>query len=128
MAPELTCLASPRDVVAIRTAIYAFCHSLALKILGPRTSRLALKLLLEPLNYWRNLEVPTVVHELDVRESDTVLDIGSPKIASLFLCRHYACQVYATDLYDYFWQEYAVYLRGLRSPSIPTNFTMQIQD
>ena len=74
MAPELTCLASPRDVVAIRTAIYAFCHSLALKILGPRTSRLALKLLLEPLNYWRNLEVPTLIVTGD--EDDPCLEPG----------------------------------------------------
>jgi SAM-dependent methyltransferase len=114
--------------VAIRTAIYAFCHGLALKILGPGTIKLALRLLLEPLNYWRNLEVPAAIRELDVRPSDTVLDIGSPKIASLFICRHYQCQVYSTDLYDYFRQEYAVYLRGLRDPAAHAGFTMDIQD
>lgn len=125
---ELSCASSPEAVIAIRRAVYAFCHRLAFQVLGPKTSKPALKLLLEPLNYWRNLEVPAVIHELDLRPADTVLDISSPKIASLFICHRYKCRTYSTDLYDYFWPEYSVYLRGLRSPATRDNFIMEVQD
>jgi SAM-dependent methyltransferase len=119
---------SDRQVPAIRKAIYAFCHQLARRTAAAKEFRLSLKMLLEPLNYWRNIEVPAVIDQLEVRPSDIVLDIGSPKIASLFLSSRHKCVIYSTDLFDYFWEEYRGYLKHLRDAALLRTFIMERQD
>src|SRR5437016_1107653 len=66
-------------------------------------------LLVTPVNYWRMLEFRLVFDELEARPSDTILDIGSPKLLSLFLADRIGCEVFSTDIDDYFVEEYRLF-------------------
>ena len=46
--------------------------------------REAIRYLVIPVNYWRALEYRLVYDEGDFHEGETVLDIGSPKLLSLY--------------------------------------------
>ena len=115
------------DVVSL-WEIYRFSYSLALRSLSWRHAKQVLRLVLEPCAYWRNVEVPAVVNHLGVRPGDRILDIGSPKIASLYLCYRMGVEVYATDLYPYFFDEYSHYLRCLRSSPSGASYHIELQD
>ena len=57
------------------------------------------------LNYWRCIEIPTCLSELEEFNtfSGPVLDIGSPKVASVWMARQPKFStVIATDVSDYF--------------------------
>ncbi len=116
------------EISQIRTDIYSFSRSLAFKVLAQGKVRHALKLILEPLNYWRNIEVPATVQNLDVRPSDKVLDVGSPKIAALYLWKRSGATTYSTDLFDYFREEYGLYLESLNQGRSADTFLMEVQD
>lgn len=83
--------------------------------LGARTLPSApvagLKCMVLPVEYIRCAETRYVLHHLDVRPRHRVLDIGSPKLLSLFLAARLRAEVHATDLVDYFFERYAVYAR-----------------
>jgi SAM-dependent methyltransferase len=81
--------------------------------LGARTLPAApiagLKCMVLPVEYIRCAEARYILHHLDVRPGQRVLDIGSPKLLSLFLAARLRAEVYATDLVDYFFERYEVY-------------------
>src|SRR5467141_3523156 len=83
--------------------------------LGARTLPSApvagLKCMVLPVEYIRCAETRYVLDHLDVRPGQRVLDIGSPKLLSLFLAARLSAEVYTTDLVDYFFERYAVYSR-----------------
>jgi SAM-dependent methyltransferase len=83
--------------------------------LGARTLPSApiagLKCLVLPVEYIRCAETRYILHHLDVRPGQRVLDIGSPKLLSLFLAARLRAEVHATDLVDYFFERYEVYSR-----------------
>lgn len=80
-----------------------------------RRSRLkrSLRYLVVPVNYWRAAEFGLALREGDFRPGARVLDVGSPKLLSLFLAEKAGAQVVATDIEDYFIPEYEL-LRELR--------------
>lgn len=108
--------AATRSDAPARTSLwdlYRFAYSLALRSLNREHFKDALRMLLEPCNYWRNVEVPAAINALDVRPGQKVLDIGSPKLPSVFIWYKLGAEVYATDLFPYFFEEYSHYLSRL---------------
>src|SRR5438132_10324458 len=85
----------------VRRAIARFGRLLGIQLLYKGAYRDGLRLLLEPLTYWRTIEVPYVTVHLAFRPKHLILDVGSPKLAALFLASRGAV-VEATDLYPYF--------------------------
>ncbi len=83
--------------------------------LGARTLPSApiagLKSLVLPVEYIRCAETRYILQHLDVRPGHRVLDIGSPKLLSLFLAARLRAEVHATDLLDYFFETYRRYAR-----------------
>lgn len=108
--------------------VYAFAYGLALKSFGAGHNKDALRMLIEPCNYWRNAEVPAVLSELGVQPGERVLDVGSPKLPSLYLCYRSRAQVFATDLFPYFLDEYAHYVQRLGTPPDRAAYRMEAQD
>ncbi len=68
-----------------------------------------LKRLINPIEYIRCAEFRYVLEHLQMDGAEVVLDIGSPKLLSLFLAARYETEVHATDLMDYFFGSYGVY-------------------
>lgn len=108
--------------------IYKFSYLLALRSLSFRHSRTIARLLLEPCTYWRNVEVPAVLNHLKVRPGERVLDIGSPKLPSLFVWSQMQAEIYATDLFPYFVEEYSYLSRRLSNHGIERGYRIEIQD
>jgi SAM-dependent methyltransferase len=83
--------------------------------LGARTLPSApvagLKCMVLPVEYIRCAETRYILRHLDVRPGQRVLDVGSPKLLSLFLAARLGAEVHATDLVDYFFERYEVYSR-----------------
>jgi SAM-dependent methyltransferase len=86
----------------------------------------AIRHLVMPVGYWRNVEFRFVLDEGDFKHSDRILDIGSPKLLSLYLAKTLGAEVYATDIDDYFTREYSL-LRELEG--LPDDrFHVQVED
>ena len=64
-----------------------------------------------PVEYVRCVETRYILQHLDVQQGQRVLDIGSPKLLSLFLAARLRAEVHATDLVDYFLERYGLYSR-----------------
>jgi SAM-dependent methyltransferase len=84
-----------------RRAISRFGRVLGIRLLRRGVYRDGLRLLLEPLTYWRNVEAPYIIVHLAFRPGQLILDVGSPKLVALFLASRGAV-IEATDLYPYF--------------------------
>jgi SAM-dependent methyltransferase len=108
--------------------IYKFSYFLALRALSPKYAKTAAQLLLEPCTYWRNMEVPAVINHLEVGPGDRVLDIGSPKLASLFIWHRLRAEVYATDLFPYFIDQYSHLYECLHTAAGSTGYHIETQD
>lgn len=106
--------------------IYGFAYRVALRSFAAGHVVDSLRLLIEPCNYWRNVEVPAVLNELQVQPGERVLDVGSPKLPSLYLSYCRGAEVFATDLFPYFFDEYAHYVHRLGSP--PAGYRMEATD
>jgi len=76
-------------------------------------TREAMKNIIVPVNYWRTLEFKVVLNELRPSHLDTILDIGSPKLLSLYLADKVGASVFATDIENYFTHDYEIF-RSLR--------------
>jgi SAM-dependent methyltransferase len=87
----------------------------------------ALKRLVLPIEYIRCVEFRYVLDHLEVAENHLVLDIGSPKLLSLFLAARVGARVWATDLVDYFFAAYGVYARSVLGEG-RDRYTMETQD
>ena len=61
---------------------------------------IGIRCLLSPVQYWRFPVFPALLEELDPRPGDRILDIGSPKLPSVYLVLQRGGTVYATDLQD----------------------------
>jgi SAM-dependent methyltransferase len=69
-----------------------------------------------PVNYWRSVEYELALDRASFTAGDRVLDIGSPKLLSLYIAEKTGASVTATDIEDYFITEYEL-LRQLRGIS-----------
>jgi SAM-dependent methyltransferase len=62
--------------------------------------RRGIYLLIRPLDYWRTLEFPATLEYLQPQPGERILDVGSPKLISMYIATHYGAHVYAMDIYD----------------------------
>ncbi len=68
---------------------------------GPYPREAAARIV-NPMSYPRYLEYELALSRLGSLDHQRVLDIGSPKLPILLLARHTSCELYATDIRDYF--------------------------
>jgi SAM-dependent methyltransferase len=68
---------------------------------GPYLREAAARIV-NPLSYPRYLEYDLALSKLGSLDGMRVLDIGSPKLPILLLAREARCELYATDIRDYF--------------------------
>lgn len=108
--------------------VYRFAYLVALRSFSWEQRINALRLLLEPCNYWRNVEVPAVINRLEAGPGERVLDVGSPKLPSLFIWRRLGAEVHATDLFPYFFDEYTHYSKRLRQRGSGAEYHIEQQD
>jgi SAM-dependent methyltransferase len=106
--------------------LHAYGLRLGIKFLRDRRSRRSLHYLWSPVNYWRALEYDYVFREGEFAPDQRVLDVGSPKLLSLYLATKAGACVVATDLDNYFVAEYD-YLRRLEGLQ-PDRFRAQVED
>jgi len=85
-------------------------------IVRGRLTREAVKNVIVPENYWRTLENRLTFEELGATAADRVLDVGSPKLLSLFLADRVGAEVYSTDIERYFLEPYASFRRMRNIP------------
>lgn len=71
-----------------------------------RVDKPVIKRIILPVNYWRNLAFQFALAELQISPGDRVLDIGSPKLLSLFIAERLGALVYSTDRDPYFLSDY----------------------
>src|SRR5262245_8904806 len=102
-----------------RPVLYVYGVKVGAKLLAHGHLKQSLKYLIIPVGYWRVAEFSLVWDTAAFQKSDRILDIGSPKLLALYLARTLGAQVIATDIEDYFVQEYAI-LRQLEgsTPSV----------
>lgn len=62
--------------------------------------RRGLYLLIRPIDYWRTLELPISFEYLDPEPGEQILDVGSPKLISMYIAARAGADVHAMDIYD----------------------------
>ncbi|HET8906003.1 MAG TPA: methyltransferase domain-containing protein [Ktedonobacterales bacterium] len=82
--------------------------------------------LLVPVPYWRLVEFRLVRDAGNFQQTDRILDIGSPKLLSIYLAKTLGANVYATDIDDYFVPEYTR-LRSMEKLP-PDKFHVEVED
>jgi SAM-dependent methyltransferase len=70
-----------------------------------------------PMNYCRIMELPLTLEllDLDLNKKQTILDISSPKLLALYLAIN-GYDILATDLEDYFIQDFDVFAQRFNVP------------
>jgi SAM-dependent methyltransferase len=81
---------------------YLTSVGVGLKSLFGRHRREAAARVLNPLSYPRLMEYQLVLDQLGPLDGCQVLDIGSPKLATLVVARNARCELRSTDIRDYF--------------------------
>jgi SAM-dependent methyltransferase len=76
-----------------------------------------LRYLVEPVCYWRTMEYQLVWNSAGFNREDRVLDIGSPKLLSLYLAERVGAEVHASDIEDYFVNEFGLLRRARNIPT-----------
>ena len=90
---------------------------------------IGIRCLLSPVQYWRFPVFPALLEELDPRPGDRILDIGSPKLPSVYLVLQRGGTVYATDLQDERIFEWIACVRALdRSGACEGRYIVERQD
>ncbi len=105
--------------------LYRFAIWTGLRTL-PVSPREGLKRVVLPIEYVRCAENRYVLTHLDATTEHSVLDIGSPKLLSLFLAARVGAQVHATDLIDYFFEAYRAHARAVGADD--GRYLMETQD
>lgn len=118
---------SPKTRISL-ARIYLFSYSLAVRSICWRHAKSVLRLLLEPCTYWRNVEIPAVLKYLQAKAGEKILDIGSPKLPSLFIWNRIRAEVWATDLLPYFVDEYLHYKGRLQPNDSSATYHIELQD
>ncbi len=87
-----------------------------MSLLRGRITREVAKNLIVPTNYWRSLEFRLAFEELHASANDRILDVGSPKLLSLYLADRIGADVYSTDIEPYFIDDYTAFRKFLKVP------------
>jgi SAM-dependent methyltransferase len=102
-----------RPAVGPAAPLFRYGWRLGWDLLRHGAPRDALPLLVRPVNYWRVVEYALVLREAGFRPRARVLDVGSPKLLSLYLADRLEAEVFATDIEPYFVERYTR-IRALR--------------
>ncbi len=86
--------------------LYKYGFGLGMKLVQQGRWRESIRFLVVPVNYWRALEYRLVTEAAGFQRNDRILDIGSPKLLSLYLADKVGAEVYSTDIEDYFIGDY----------------------
>ena len=97
--------------------LQAYGAGLGLRLLRRRRLARGLRYLVVPVNFWRGVEYRLALEEGRFRPGDRVLDVGSPKLFSLWLSDRVGARVVATDLESYFIGEYELLRRARGVPA-----------
>ena len=97
--------------------LQAYGAALGLQLLRRRRLRRALRYLVVPVNYWRSVEYRLVLEGGQFSRGDRVLDVGSPKLLSLWAAEKLGARVIATDIEPYFIEEYELLRQVRRVPA-----------
>lgn len=108
------------------TMLYTYGTTLGMKMLLRGEWKRSLPYLVKPVNYWRTAEYRFVVREADFQASDRVLDIGSPKLLSIYLADKIGAQVFSTDIESYFVRDLSLF-QEIQSIS-PEKLRIMIED
>lgn len=106
--------------------LYRYAMRIGLHLLAAGRVKRGLRYLVQPVHYWRGLEYQLVWNEARFTPEDRVLDIGSPKLLSLYLAEKVGAEVFATDIDAYFINEYTL-LRSVRGLS-DLRLRLEVQD
>lgn len=106
--------------------IYTYGLSVGAQLLARGNVKPALRHLIQPVSYWRATEYALTMRYGDFKAGDRILDIGSPKLLSLYLAKTLGSDVYSTDIDGYFMPEYRQ-LRTIEGLS-PERFHVETQD
>jgi len=106
--------------------LQGYGFKLGMKLLLKGEVRAALPFLIIPVNYWRTLEYGVVMKEGAFAADEKVLDVGSPKLLSLYLADVVGSDVFATDIEDYFIRKFEL-LRSARGVP-PSRYHLQVED
>jgi SAM-dependent methyltransferase len=91
-----------------------------------RDPKAAARYLVRPVNYWRTLEYQLISDALQFDSRDCVLDVGSPKLLSIYLAKVIGAEVYSTDIDDYFLETQSLVADVEQVP--PDRLHLQVED
>jgi SAM-dependent methyltransferase len=106
--------------------LYQYGIGLGVKLLLRGKLTFSLPYLVRPVNYWRTTEYDIVWNEAEFHANDRILDIGSPKLLSLYLAKITGAKVFSTDIDNYFVKKQA-FVRNLEKVS-PDCLHIVVQD
>jgi SAM-dependent methyltransferase len=106
--------------------LQAYGATLSLPLLRRGRPRRALRYLVVPVNYWRSVEYRLALEEGRFAPGERVLDVGSPKLLSLWVADRLGAEVVATDIEAYFLEEYELLRRARRVP--PDRLRLAVED
>lgn len=92
----------------MEAGLYGLSLQAGLQLLAAGRLKRGLRYLVEPVPYWRSLEFRLVWEYGDFHAGQRVLDVGSPKPFSLYLASKVGAIVDATDIEDYFIDEFTL--------------------
>jgi SAM-dependent methyltransferase len=105
---------------------YAYALKIGAKELAHGDYKHAIRHLLVPVPYWRLVEFRLVRDAGEFQSTDRILDIGSPKLLSIYLAKTLGTEVFATDIDDYFMGEYS-FLQTLEALPVD-RYHVQVED
>ena len=105
--------------------IYTYGLEVGTKLLARGKIIPGLKHLVIPVAYWRTTEFGLTMRYGEFQRTDVILDIGSPKLLSLYLAKTLGADVYSTDIDGYFLPEYQP-LREIEGLS-PNRFHIEVE-
>ena len=106
--------------------VYSYGLKVGMELLAHGRFTPAAKHLIIPVSYWRTVEFRLVLTHGQFKPGERVLDIGSPKLISLYLAKHAGVDVYATDIDRYFVDEYDSLRKWERLPD--DRYHVDVQD
>jgi SAM-dependent methyltransferase len=122
---------SPPGAIAPYSLLDYYLTSIVvgLKSLPGGYAREAAARILNPLSYPRLMEYQLTVNRLPIVPSGRLLDLGSPKLPALLVARHAGCEMYLTDIRDYFIGPTAHFLRQMgMGARLGKSIQLQVQD
>jgi SAM-dependent methyltransferase len=106
--------------------LFVYAMRLGAHLLGAGRLKRGLRYLVEPVHYWRGVEYRLVWNAANFIEGDRVLDVGSPKLLALYLAERVRADVFATDLSDYFLDEFGFLRNARRIPA--SRLRLEVED